>query len=438
MKKIVFFLQTKKPIGGSQILFLDLAAYIAQHYSDYETYYINYQNDIVEEMYKDTGIHFLDVEECDYSQFEDATFFIAVNYALYLSAKIKDLKNATICAYFYHPHVFSWLQNQIYYRKQNNLDLLELLSKTDAYCFMDDSNYLPICKLCDLNFNRYYLPVTVHSKDIQRLESYDFVKKDTISFGWLGRLDRDKIYSIINLADNLMDIQTDKKIEFHILGDGNSRSFIKIAKYSPKIQFIFTSYMYGSERDKYMKEHIDIVMAMGISAIDAAVLGIPTIVPIVSPTAFNDDKFVYIYDIQGYSLGWDPNDLKELGYKYHRLKDVISDVYDNGKKEEIGKKCAEFTEETFSLKRGAELLIENVERTKLTMSELKKNKTIKSTLRFYGLYKKIRKHRDFPMYHLFIARLNRIRSQKGLRKISYLFKEAKNTRKYDKAKDELI
>lgn len=437
MKKIVFFLQTEKPIGGSQILFLDLAAYIAQHYDEYEAYYINYQNEIVEEMYHGSGIHFLDVETCDYSQFEDATFFIAVNYILYLSAKIEKLKNAKICTYFYHPHVYSWLQKQVYYRKQNRLDLLNLLCRTDSYCFMDDSNFIAALKLGNMPFNKYYLPVTLHDRNIQALKSYDFVKKDTISFGWLGRLDRDKIYSIVNLADNLMDISTDKKIEMHIIGDGNSRNFIKIAKYSPKIRFVFTSYMYGNERDNYIKEHIDIVMAMGISAIDSAVLGVPTIIPIVSPNAFKDDKFVYIYDIKGYSLGWDPNDLKELGYKYHRLNEIISDIYIDGKKEEIGKECASFTKDVFSLKAGAELLIENLERTNLTVSVLIKNKTVKNTLKSYRLYTKIRKNRDFPMYHLFINRLNRIQDKKGLKKIAYIFKEIVRTINKDKGESEV-
>jgi len=224
-----------------------------------------------------------------------------------------------------------------------------------------------------------------------------------------------------------MDIVTDKKIEFHILGDGNSRSSIKIAKYSPKIKFIFTSYMYGEERDNYIREHIDVMMAMGISAIDSAVMGVPTVVPIVSPTPFKDDKFVYIYDVVGYSLGWDAKDLKELGCSYHRLNEIIDDIYEKGLKKEIGEKCSTFVEDTFSLKNGAEMLLENVERTKLTSEALTKCRTVKNTLKRYGFYKKIRKNRDFPMYHLFIARLNRIQNQKGLKKLLYPFIELKRT-----------
>lgn len=437
MKRIVFFLQTKTPIGGGQLQFLDLAAYVLQHYSDYEIYNINYRHPIVEGMYKDFGIKFLDVDECDYSQFVGATFVTPVNYTFYLSAKLKDVKGVKICTYFYHPHIYNWLENQIYYRKRKNHDLLQLLYKTDSYCFMDDSNYLPACKLCDIPFNKYYLPVTLHSQNIKKLDNFDFVKKDTMSFGWLGRLDRDKVFSIINFADNLMDIPTDKKIEFHILGEGNSRSLIKIAKYSPKIKFIFTSYMYGQERDNYMREHIDVMMAMGVSAIDGAVMGIPTIIPIVSSTAFRDDKFVYIYDIVGYSLGWDAKDIKELGCKYHRLCDIVDDIYVKGKKKEIGEKCSSFLEDTFSLENGAKLLLENVERTKLTSEVLVKNKTVSRTLRHYKLYRKIRKNRDFPMYHLFISRLNRIQNYKGIKKVLFPFIELKKTVNYTKEQEQM-
>ena len=103
MKKIVFFLQTKTPIGGGQLQFLDLAAYVLQHYSDYEIYNINYRHPIVEGMYKDFGIKFLDVDECDYSQFVGATFVTPVNYTFYLSAKLKDVKGVKICT---HPNIY--------------------------------------------------------------------------------------------------------------------------------------------------------------------------------------------------------------------------------------------------------------------------------------------------------------------------------------------
>ena len=195
--------------------------------------------------------------------------------------------------------------------------------------------------------------------------------------------------------------------------------------------------MYGQERDNYIKKHIDIMMAMGISAIDTAVLGVPTIIPIVSPTSFRDDKFVYVYDIGGYSLGWDAKDLKVLNYKHHRLCDIVEDIYTKGMKKEIGERCALFSENTFSLEKGAKLLLENVERTKLTSEVLVKNKTVSRTLRHYKLYRKIRKNRDFPMYHLFISRLNRIQNYKGIKKVLFPFIELKKTVNFTKEQEQM-
>ena len=120
MRKIVFFVQTRKAIGGSQIQFLDFAAYITKHFG-YETYYINHPHPLVEEQYKDSGIIFLDVDNCDYSQFEDAVFFTPINYLFYLLVKIEKLRNAKIYLYIYHPEVLTWLLVQFYdWRKDND------------------------------------------------------------------------------------------------------------------------------------------------------------------------------------------------------------------------------------------------------------------------------------------------------------------------------
>ena len=83
--------------------------------------------------------------------------------------------------------------------------------------------------------------------------------KDRIRIGWLGRLDYDKIYSVLNLADNLIALEQPKPIDLYVIGDGNAKSLIKLSKYCPQIRFIFTSYMYGEERDAFLRKNIDIV-----------------------------------------------------------------------------------------------------------------------------------------------------------------------------------
>ena len=191
-QKIVFFVQTTKPIGGSQVLFLDLASYIAKNYErDYELYYINHANPLINELYGDANIHILDVNSCDYSQFDDAIFFTPFNYIFYLMAKIKHVQNARICLYFYHPQIMDWLKMQIGRKNANLNPLLQLLKQTDSYCFMDSSNYVALEKLTDVDFAKRYVPVAIHEEFQPYFSPVPYVNSDILNIGWLGRLDRD-------------------------------------------------------------------------------------------------------------------------------------------------------------------------------------------------------------------------------------------------------
>ena len=427
MKKIVFFVQTKKPIGGSQIQFLDFAAYIGENYN-YETYYINYSNPKLQEKYGEK-VRFLDVDQCDYTQFEDAVFFTPVNYLFYLLSKIKELKRARIALYFYHPNVFDWLNAQIYIPHRKSEELLKLICDTNSYCFMDSSNYLSIKRTTNVPFSPIYLPVTLHYEDKYVIENSGECQKDKISIGWLGRLDGDKIYSIVNVADNLVKDNTlQKPIDFHIIGDGNSKNKISIKEYSPNIRFIFTSYLYSQDLKDYIAANVDLVIAMGISAIESSMLDVPTVIPIVSSKRFWSNFFVYIQDINDYSLGWNINDLKELGCQTYTIQEILETVYKQGMKQKIGTEARSFCESHFAIKNAAERLIDILETTELTVAKCLETRSIIVQLRDFCLYKKLKPNNDYPMFHEFVAKLNRVKRQKFKNRLIFFLKLIKKKR----------
>ena len=434
MRKIVFFVQTRKAIGGSQIQFLDFAAYITKHFG-YETYYINHPHPLVEEQYKDSGIIFLDVDNCDYSQFEDAVFFTPINYLFYLLVKIEKLRNAKIYLYIYHPEVLTWLLVQFYdWRKDNDQleKLFRLLLNTKAYCFMDLSNYLSMKRRIDLPWEERYIPVTIHNeiKDlIDETQSTRIIDDDEpLQIGWMGRLDNDKIYSILNAADNLIGIQNGRKVDFHLIGDGNAKAKLSITKYSPQIRFIFNSYLYGEERDAYIKNNIDVMIAMGISAIDSAMLEIPTVIPIISPKAFWSNMFVYIQDIKKYSLGWNIQDAEKIGCVTHTIQDIVETVY-NGKKEQIGREGRKFCIDSFSLASASNMLVKQLEETELTVEKCLEIPIVKKQLNDYKLYKKIRPMRDYSNFHEFVVRTNRFKEKNTKEKVKFVISKLKKIKR---------
>ena len=80
---------------------------------------------------------------------------------------------------------------------------------------MDLSNYLSMKRRIDLPWEERYIPVTIHNeiKDlIDETQSTRIIDDDEpLQIGWMGRLDNDKIYSILNAADNLIGIQNGRK-----------------------------------------------------------------------------------------------------------------------------------------------------------------------------------------------------------------------------------
>lgn len=424
MKKAVFFLETQWPIGGSQIMYLNLASYLAEK-GICEAYYINCVNDKVEELYASKKLTVLDVNSCDYSQFEDAYFFVSTNYLIYLLARIKKLKKAHILVYFYHPDVSKWLANQYLFNNINLNPLWDLLSQTDSYAFMDESNYISFLK-CSANkkFDRKYIPVPISNVVEENLENGSLCKKNTISIGWLGRLDIDKIYSVINALDNLNDYQTEKEIIFYLIGDGKAKNKINIGKYAPKIKILFKSYMYGEKRNKYIVENCDIMVAMGISALDVAMLGIPTVVPIVSPEKFRSDSYIFLFDIRGYSLGGAEEDINELSEKHYAMGNILDLIYKQNKKQELGIKCKKTALDLFSVSNCGTMAIEYLFSSKLDVKKCMKCRTIRKFFLAYNLYNFIT-HKGYFYFHQFNGKMKNSLFIKKIYAISDFFRKVK-------------
>ena len=422
MQKIVFYNKNFITVGGVFYQFLDLAAYIAKH-TEYEAYYVNYTHPIIEEKYAGSGIIFIDINRCDFSQFEDAIFITPINYVFYMLEDIRSLKNARICVYFYHPDVISWFEDQFYLsrRAENKLNpLYNMLIDTKGYFMMDLSNLQSAIRRTNLPWEDIYVPVSLHPEGIE--SHYNLPKiselsnNGTLRIGWLGRLDNEKIYTVINAAENLMKYSKADRIDFHVIGDGNARNKIELKNYTPKIRFIFTSYLYNETRDKYILDNIDIMIAQGLSAVDVAMLGVPTVIPIVSTKMFWTDIFVYVHETRDYSLGWNLEDAPYMGCKTHTISEIIDDVY-SGRKLEIGAEQKQFCENYFSLKNAAELLVKNLSQCELTVSKFLQCSTVERQIKDFDLYRKIRPMRDYRVFHQFVIKVNRASELKKTKRL---------------------
>lgn len=415
-KKIVFFYKKKHTIAGSLLMFLDLAKYIAENHKDYEVYYINYYNEHINGILKDSNIIFKDYgEELD-ENLENAIYLVPLNYIQVLLSKISNFKNAKIILLDWHPYLIDYLMLQFDNQKYNAQDLLQLLQNTRSVYFIDKSCREAVNRYAGLKYDQNYIPVFI-DQNIGRYEKLPLVNKDRISIGWLGRLDKDKIYSIINLADNLLKSEIELPIDIHIVGDGNARNALKIEDYSPKIRFIYTSYLLGDDMYTYLKQNVDILVAMGMSALNGAELGIPTVIPIVSNSRFYTNKYVFLYDAEDFSLGWDKADLKTLGYKTYSIEEVIAQVLSDEDKVVHGKRCYEHLIKNHNIELAVSKMINALENSTLTVEKCLKCTALKDQQKEFSLMFQKGEISDFEEYVDIIKNRNAERNQDSYEKI---------------------
>lgn len=414
-KKIVFFFQKKQYIGGSFVFLLMLARSIsARDY--YDVYYVNYRNAQMDKLLENSHVHFCEIETIDFSEFEGADFVVPFNYLLLLLEKVHNLHHGRVLLYCWHPNIVGLFANQFYYRNRDIPSMIRFFDEKNALSFMDLGSYCALRSWHDIDSSApTYIPV-FPSEEQKAYVPLKRVSPNRLSIGWLGRLDSDKIYALINLLENLKQMPTDMPIDVHIIGDGDARNMIALQKYAPKIRFIFTSYLLGDVRNEYIRSNVDLMVTMGISALDTANLSVPVVISTLSSCPYHDDKYVFLFDVREGSLGWDTRDIDRMGVKTHTLEEVVERVYADGGKEELGAQCRAFACENFSLEKSTELLLEAVEKCELNFSDCWANPQISRQMRQYDVYKKVRKNRGYEEYILFIQKLNRLQNKGKLGK----------------------
>lgn len=404
-QKIVFFFEKRQNIGGSLIFFAKIAAQIA-HSGDFDVHYVNYPNAQIDKEFRDAAVTFHDIRACDFSQFENASFIVPLNYILPFLLHAKDIKRGKILLYSWHPEAFMYLKNQ-FFKDNSAKQLMSFVNEENALAFMDRTSYLAINQQSEQTFSETIVPV-FPAHEVQEFTSLPSVSAKTVRLGWLGRLDSDKIYTIINLLDMLMLDDSIGHVDLHIVGDGSQKHRIKLGKYAPKVRFIFTSFLYGDDLDLYFRKNVDLAVVMGMSALSTAQMGIPTLIPITSSRPFQGNRFVFLFDSKGQSLSLDIKTLDEMGCQTYPIGEAIKLIYAPGAKEAIGRKCYDYVKENFSLEQSAKKMLSALENSCLTVDSCRKNPVFKQQLSHYRAYKRLRPQRDYFCFILFVQKIRRI------------------------------
>lgn len=176
-------------------------------------------------------------------------------------------------------------------------EFIKVLIKHKALYFMDSSN---------LNYTSKYLFHEIEAADfipvpaefnINHIDVEDpILEGDILNVGWVGRLCDFKSYILVYTINKLAEIATQitgKKIVFHIVGDGPFMQYIK-DNITPveHIAVIFHGSIAHDKLDEFICKNIDVLTAMGTSALEGAKLAKPTIL---LDFTFNKVKKDYVF-----------------------------------------------------------------------------------------------------------------------------------------------
>jgi hypothetical protein len=186
--------------------------------------------------------------------------------------------------------------------------LITAMAEKNSIFFMDGSNLTSTAERLHLIIHDpIFIPVpsddAPHNCKLMKTP----VEGRPLNFCWLGRLADFKIHILIYTIKALSEYALRNKtpIKMHVIGYGPlAEKLQNLDAENDFFQIIMVGTLTGSALDRYLLEQVDVLAAMGTSALEGAKLGVPTILLDMSYGPVKRDyKFKWIFESKKFSLG---------------------------------------------------------------------------------------------------------------------------------------
>ncbi|EPP8196541.1 hypothetical protein ACUVGL_000959 [Campylobacter lari] len=392
MNKNIYFYYPSHVIGGAELLFSRIANYLAS--LNYNVGYIGFKDDIVLSLLN-LKVNFIITS--DIIALPDDSVIITHPARCFEIPKIITNKTNYL---FWVLHIDELKHiNQFY--KLNNAYTKKVITKMIKHKALVDIDKQTTQTIEYFSKTK----MTYESKIPVMLNNCCFkIRKkllfqNAINLAWIGRLSRDKIYSLINILYNLENISLkNTEIYFHIIGDGECNH--KLKKTYNNFHIIQHKTIAPNQLSSFLIQHIDLVFAYGTSLLEAEKLGIPTIAPYYTTNKTFSNEFVWGFNLKDYCLApinkeWYSNDTNTIENLLNNFMENIQ-FHSTQAREHF---------ENFTLDKQINLFLQSVNRTtfsnntylklyKLRKIYILKNLNFKNKIRlkiYYYIYKILKK-----------------------------------------------
>ncbi len=404
-KKLIFCFPYRDGPGGVNMLFLRLATYLMD--SGYDTGIVDYPDGTMAKNRKPSLplFPYSDNEPVKIPEDSIVIFQSMTPWSIYPMLMINDSCHiffvTTIPVNFYPvlpgflrikmlkggrfaKAVWATLLRNEYAKSRNFLKLIQdkksnVFLDTDTVCNLRQSFNIQIA---DPDF------FPLFSEDVERNLYLEVIKPESevLNLGWVGRIADFKVSILNKVINDAYDfsVENNRNIIFHIVGSGEYENNVinRASKYF-KIKKI--PHIQPNDLNEFMLS-LDILFAMGTSALDGAKLGLPTVMLDYSYfKVSNSYLYKFFYETDGFCLG-QKIDGKCFNNGLHSINTVLQELITG--KDELSKKTFNKYAKFHSISSNVKLLLVYISESSLIWRDLKLNKLLTSSI--YSTWKKLR------------------------------------------------
>lgn len=321
----------------------------------------------------------VDSDIIDYRNLSNHIAVTDIVVLMYFSIKILsglEKNNPKILFYSIFPEIFKSYSSFFGFSlKKNLLNLVNSLNKGGALNFMDFSNYNYLSKNHNFTTNNVsFIPVPIVGQEEVMYNAYP--RKVNLKITYIGRGDEKwKIFPVVKIIQDLSDINLN--FEFHIITTTTElykKLLDPLLIENKKISIKYKLGLSGASLTNYLIVNSDLHFSMGTAALEASVLGIPTVLVDYSHDYFPDSyRYRWIYeDNSFYNLGFLIDNLNK-DFIGAQMCEIIGVLSDEKKLKEISSKCYDYSVQNHSLGASVNFLIAASKATNYRSNDLIKN-----------------------------------------------------------------
>lgn len=338
-KKYVVFFFPWKEISGGPVYLSGLANTLAKQ-SEYTVGYIDYPNGMTDAMLCREVKRIPYFEPFSLPCSEPLILVVPIYCASHIPTLHPDSK---ILFVNWHNYSVQALLDSWRLSPKNLKEFLLLVRKTDSVFFLDQTHWLEQnewIKSENCIFRERYVPATIAPKSVRSTEK--LICSGELHIGVLGRLCKDKIFSLLNLINQLNTLKTDYEIHLHVIGEGSEAYQLQRVALRENLYLHREGTITGTDLSEFLAKHTDVLFAMGLSVLEGAAIALPSVVMPHNVKEFDLDAYAFLQDCRGYALGWYNTQLKDLKISVHPLAEILHALCAPGGKQRIGMQALEY------------------------------------------------------------------------------------------------